>query len=298
MKRAHWVGLLVACFLVGPPALAQPKREPGGALAASLSGDARKAYDAARTLFGQGEFVRALGALEQAHRLSPDPRLFWNMAACEQKLGRYASAIRHVERYRTGAATMLSDNEKREADEFVAAAVVYVGTVNVASNVDGTQIFVDDELLGTTPLPKPIVVDEGNHRVRFSRGGHRSVERTERVPAGAQLRWIAELEREPSVNVAPPPTRSADAMEDRPDRRPSRVGPLLLAGGGLLVAGGGTFLVTLAHDEAKSIEADCGPRCPPSRWESEQTRERVGDVLLGVGLAAVVAGVIWWVLRP
>src|SRR5687768_7895833 len=184
------VGAVAIGFVLSLPAplMAQPKRDTKdtnagtSALAASLTGEARKAYDEARALYIQGEWAKALSALDRAHRLSSDPRLLWNIAACEKKLGRYASAVRHVERYRSAAATMLSEQEKREADEFVSAAASYVGTVTVVSNVDGTEIFVDDELLGTTPMPKPIVVDEGEHRVRFTRGSFRAVERKESVP--------------------------------------------------------------------------------------------------------------------
>jgi hypothetical protein len=297
--------LVVGCLFTlaiaaGPAAAQRPKQDAQGALAAALTGDARKAYDEARVLYTQGEFARALDALERAYRLAADPRLLWNMAACERKLGRYASAMRRVERYRSAAATMLSDNEKREADEFLSAAAMNVGTVTVTSNVEGTAITVDDQLLGTTPLPKPIVVDEGDHRVRFARGGYRTVERRERVLAGGQLRWVVELERESSgpaatqgaAQVAPP----AAAQQNLAG--PSRLGPLLLAGGGVVAAGIGTFLVIGAHDDAKTIEADCGTRCPPSRWEAGQTQERIGDVLLGIGAAAIVTGVVWWILQP
>ncbi len=302
MKTVVRVGLLVAYLGAAGPSFAQAtKRDAGSALAGSLTGDARKAYDEARAFYNQGEFARALESLERAHKLSADPRLLWNIAACEKKLGRWASAMRHVERYRSAAATMIGDAEKREADEFVSAAAAYVGMVTVASNIDGTEIFVDDELLGTTPLPKPIAVDEGEHRVRFVRGSFRAVERKERVPAGAQLRWVVELEREaapPAAAPPRPPPPTTTVRDAAPTRSPSRLGPILLGVGGALVGGAGTVLVITAHSDAKAIEDDCGTRCPPSRWEGDRTRERIGDVMLGVGAAAVVGAIVWWIVQP
>ncbi len=305
MKSVTPFAIVFSLLLVPTLGYAEaPKRAPDTALGSSLTGEARRAYDEARSFYAQGEFARALDALDRAHRLSSDPRLLWNIAACERKLGRYARAMRQVERYRSAAATLLSESEKREADDFLSAAAAYVGTVDVASNVDGTEIFVDEELLGTTPLPRPIVVDEGEHRLRFARGGYRTVERGERVPAGARLRWVVELEREAATTGPSAPASSAPVRPPIPDdavrssRSPSRLGPLVLGGSGIVAGGVGTLLVLSAREQANTLEADCGSRCPPARWETEQTKERIGGVLLGVGAAAVVGAIVWWVLQP
>jgi hypothetical protein len=277
----------------GISAAAEPKRpEAHGSLSSSLTGDAKRAYEEARVLFKDGDYKRSLEALERAGQLAPDPRLFWNMAACEKKLRHYARAIRDVERYLVGASGLIGEDERREAEQFLAASKAYVGTVTLVSNVDGTEIVIDDELVGTTPLPKPILVDEGEHRARFARSSYRSIERVERVPAGATLHWVVDLELE---------RRDAQRSEGRSSsttRPPLRIGPLLLAGGGVVLGAIGTGLVIKTVGDASDAERDCGTRCPPSRWEGSRTQQRVGDVMIGVGVAALAGAVVWWLLQP
>jgi hypothetical protein len=285
MRRSGGLALLLCTLAWSATALAQRKPPSTG------PSEATTAYEEARTRFKDGDYKGSLEALERAQKLSPDPRLFWNMAACEKKLGHYARAIGDVERYLTSGASVLTDEEKRDAAQFLAAAKAFVGRVMVLSNVDGTEVVVDDVLLGTTPLQKPIVVDEGPHHVRFVRAGHATVDRTEQVPAGSDLSWAVELRAD--APVPPPATPSA---EQGRSRSPLRVGPLVLAGVGVAMAGVGTVLVGVTLSEASKIDAECGTSCPPSRWEKYRTTQVVGDVLLAAGGAAIAGGVVWWLV--
>jgi len=94
--------------------------------------------------------------------------------------------------------------------------------------------------------------------------------------------------------------RALDA--ERRASGPSLVGPAMtmVAGAAALVAGGGLGLGNRGlYDD---IESRCfeGPTCPGSAREdidSLHTRNLVADVLLGVGGAAVAAGLVWLIVR-
>ncbi len=299
-SRTLVAAMVAVAVLVAPlDAVAQPKkRSPGSPVTVTepLSGDAKAALERGRALYAKGDYAGALQALEQAQRLSPDPRLFWNMAACEKKLGHNAKAMGHVERYLAAGASVLSEDEKRDATQFLTAARAYVATVTVVGSVDGVEVFIDDELVGTTPFARPILVDQGEHRVRFARAGYRMAERAERAVGGAELRWAVELEPEKIEVLAHP--ASPSTTPPNTISSPSRVGPLLLGGAGLATAVAGGVLVGLTLNEARSIEAECGTTCPPSRWEQYRTLQTTGDVLLAVGGTALVVGILWFVLQP
>src|SRR5262249_26300382 len=132
------------------------------ALTCLLAGTAARADDRddARARFKAGDYQGCVDALERAERVSRDPLLLWNMAACQSKLGRNAKAIGLVERSLAATATSLPADERARALDFLAAARVYVGAISVTSNVEGTAVSVDGELAGTTPFPKPVSVDE------------------------------------------------------------------------------------------------------------------------------------------
>jgi len=275
---------------------AEPKTSSPATSQDASALEAKQAKERARALFQKGDYAGALEDLERAQRLAPDPRLFWNIAACEKKLGRYAKAMGHVALYQS-AATGLSDAEKDDAAQFLIAVRAYVGIVTVTANVDGTAVSVDGEPMGATPLATPIVLDEGDHAVRFVRDGYKTVEHTEHVRAGTQLRWTVELEpNQPAVTPVTPAI--LPRQEPRPEGSPSRTGPLLLGGAGLAMAATGGVLGAVTLDQASKIRDDCGSSCPPSRWEKYRTMQTVGDVLLVVGGAALAAGVVWWVLQP
>lgn len=288
----------VASMVAPLEAGAQPrKRAPASpASESAASAEAKAALEKGRALYAKGEYAAALEALEQAQRLSPDPRLFWNMAACEKKLGHNAKAMGHVERYLTAGAGVLSEDEKRDATQFLTAARAYVATVTVIGGVDGVEVFVDNELAGATPFARPILVDQGEHRVRFTRAGYRTAERAERAVGGADLRWAVELV--PDKTDAPAPAPSSPAATSVTATSPSRVGPLLLGGAGLATAAVGGVLVGMTLSEASFIEGECGSACPPSRWEKYRSLQTTGDVLLAVGGAALVVGIVWFVLQP
>ena len=249
------------------------------------------AYDEARVLYAKGDYAAALVTLERGQKESPDPLFFWNMAACEKKLGHNAKAIRYVERYLSAAGPVLTSGEKRTATQFLVAASAYVGTVKVTANIEGTDVFVDDVLMGTTPIVKALVVDHGEHTVRFARAGHLTITRIENVTGGSESTWSASLAplarpepRDRSVPPSPPP--------------PSRFGPVLVGGSGVIVLGVGAVLTALSLNKASMLKSECATNCAPAQWDGYPAMQTAGSIMLGVGGAATVTAVVWWVLQP
>ncbi len=188
--------ILAATLDVGGTAFAQMPKKTPPSLSEMLKGDAKDAYEEARGHFKSGDFAGSLRALQRAQQLSPNPRLFWNMAACEKKLGQYAKAIAYVRKYLAAGGGVLSDDEQREANDFVTAMRTLVGSVTVTSPTDGVQLYVDDELVGATPFASALVVDAGTRHLRFTRAGYKDGARTESVPAGGTAAWSLEMDRD------------------------------------------------------------------------------------------------------
>jgi hypothetical protein len=186
-----------ACFVaLASPAFAQSRRQATPPLGETLKGDAKAAYEEARRLFKAGDYKASLDALERAQKLSPDPRLFWNMAACENKLGHHAKAITLVEKYLAAGGGILSDAERKEATDFIVAMQTLVGTVTVSSPLEGVELAIDDEIVGATPFARPLYVDAGEHRIRMRHAGYKEATRTETVPAGGTAAWTLEMTKD------------------------------------------------------------------------------------------------------
>jgi hypothetical protein len=133
----------------------------------TLGDDAKAAYESARNLFEIGDFNGAGLKFKRAFELSNNPRLLWNMAACEKELHHYANAVVLVERFLREGGTNITAESRDNATATLAALRALTSPVTLTGAPPGAQIFVDAESVGTTPLAAPLVFDLGSHRVRM-----------------------------------------------------------------------------------------------------------------------------------
>lgn len=87
---------LLSVLLACTPALASAR--PAKASKQELS-QAKTSFVAATAAYDAGRFDEALGGFERAHELSRNPVLFFNLAACAEKLGRTRVAIAYLRAY-------------------------------------------------------------------------------------------------------------------------------------------------------------------------------------------------------
>lgn len=173
-----------------PPAPEPPPPPATPTLSESLSGDAKSAYESGKVLFGDGDHAGALVKFKSAYETSKDPRLLWNMAACEKNLRHYSKALTLVRQYRKDGEGRLSEDDKKEADELVKVMEPLTAKLRVVVNEPGAEVFVDDELVGTSPV-EPIVVDIGMRKVRVRKADYEEVARE--LPVGGAAEVSAEI---------------------------------------------------------------------------------------------------------
>src|SRR5688500_9591933 len=299
---AAFLLLCLLAFLETAAFAAPPKHPP---LAEALKGDARVLYDAARDLFKAGDYPSAYAKFQRALELSNDPRLYWNLAACERKVKHNANVLRLLDTYLREGEGWLSDEDRSEASRAAAAVRAFVAAATVKTDPpDGVEIFVDDVKIATTPQAKPLWIDMGSHRVRFAKEGHGTLERSEEIPAGGELTWSIVLvsstaKPKPPPQAPPPPPPPPPPRPEKPEpARHSRTGPIVLGGAGLALAGGGAGLAISTTNRFSKLKDECGSACDRERWKTDRTLQIVGDVLLIAGTAAVVGAVVWWIVQP
>jgi tetratricopeptide (TPR) repeat protein len=184
-----------ASSAAAPSASSAPQNESSedGSLAQALTGEAKALYDIGRASFRAGDAAAALANFQRAYERSTDPRLLWNMAACEASLKHWARAMTLVDRYVANGAALLSDRDREQAIRFRTAAKRFVATVDLTT-APGVTITVDGETTGTTPLNGSLYLDAGKRRVHFTKPGHRGIVRVENVSGEAKLSWNITLE--------------------------------------------------------------------------------------------------------
>lgn len=196
------------------PAFAQGKPTPPTTtkagkpkpLAESLSAEAKTDYETGKVLFTDGDFAGALIKFQAAYDKVNDPRLLWNIAACEKNLRHYAKALRLITRYTKEGGALLTPADLREAKEL--AGVLEPLTTQVTFQVAeaGADLFIDDEKVGTTPLAEPLLVDVGMRHFRVVKAGFRPYDTS--MPIGGAKTATVDVKLEPEggrLKVAAPP---------------------------------------------------------------------------------------------
>lgn len=147
---------------------APPPEEAPTSLADALTGPAKTEYEAAVVLFEDGDFAGALLKFQAAHQASGDPRLLWNIAACHKQQRHYARMLPLVEAYLAQAGNLATEAERAHARTVLDTLQPFVGRIQVFVDQAGATVYVDEEVLGTTPLPLQRI-DMGPRRLRIAK---------------------------------------------------------------------------------------------------------------------------------
>lgn len=165
-----------------PPAPTGPKP-----LAESLTGDAKAEYEAGRLAFAAGDFATASVKFGAAHEHSNDARLLFNMAVCARRLNKWSRVLVYIQRYKKEGGVLLSDQDRKDADELIGAVKQFVSPLKLTIDPPGAKVFVDDEQVGVSPLEEPVLVDAGQRRIRVSKQGFQDFQRVEDAPGGKEI---------------------------------------------------------------------------------------------------------------
>jgi hypothetical protein len=166
-----------------------------------LTGDAKRDYESGRLLYDNGDYagaaVKFQTAYEHSRAQNPkwegDPRLLWNAASCEKNLRRYARAIALVHRYLQSRSPLITPEGERAARAFLAAAEPLTAPLVIEANVPDALVYLDDALLGKTPLEGSVRVDIGTHRLLVKKGEHTDYAEVFTIFGSEELRFTAVL---------------------------------------------------------------------------------------------------------
>jgi hypothetical protein len=159
-----------AAFALAPAAWAEPKA--ARTLSEDLQGQARAAFDQARTLFEHGDYVTAHAKFREAFELSRDVRLVWNMAASSSKQRRYARAIAEAERYLAEGQGALSAEQQERARSFLTEMRAFVAEATFVVTPEGARVAIDGEPVAPSQGRFTRLLEFGVHDVAAERAEH------------------------------------------------------------------------------------------------------------------------------
>ncbi len=155
------------------------------------------------------------------------------------------------------------------------------------------KVIADEEIIATRLDGSSLEVEPGEHTFRFE---------TEGAPPVVLKLLVHEREKDRVVAVtfasSPEPERAKVETNARRFIRPVPPGMYVL--GGVGVAGLAAFgvLGLIGKNDESALVSTCSPNCTPSAIGKVRGEYVGADIGLGVGAAALVSSVIWYVLRP
>lgn len=299
-SRLAGPALISAALLLAPGAVLAQGKKPAAAkpaaakappapkpLSASLSGDAKAQYEAGKILYQDGDFANALVKFQVAFDSSKDARLLWNVAACEKNLRRYTRVLAAVERYRKEGGDLLTAQDRQDADELEKTIRSLVSSLELSVDEPGADIYLDDEKLGTSPLPGPVLIDVGARKLRVTKPGFKEQILPQQVGGGSVLKVAVKLVKEVHQGKLVVEAGVGDAI--------SLDGKVVATGKweGVVQSGGHTLKVTAPGKvsyQGEVVIQDDKTRRVPITLEGVKGGFPLGIFLAGTGGALAVAG--------
>jgi hypothetical protein len=275
---------------------------------------ARMLFVEGRKLADAGNYVEACVRFEESFRLDPGVGTDFNLADCQEHIGRTASAwTRFLD---VASATKAAGQTERERAALARAAALEPKlarlVVVVTSALPGLIVARDGETMGATSWGISVPIDSGEHLVEAAAPGKKKWAQRTTVPAGP-ITFVVSV---PALeDISPDQASSAAATGGSPAPQPSlRIEPTSKASipivafgtlGALGLAAGLVFALKVQSEngEAKGLCAAnlCASVDEKNRYDtlvSDAHRDRaVAFISAGIGGAALLtAAYLWW--RP
>ncbi len=293
--------IAAALFLAfAPMAFAAPSR---GQTAAEdpTTAMARARFKEGVDFYDKGEFDQARVSFLQAYALKKHPAVLLNLAWSCLKSGHALEGERYFKQFLSEGKD-ITDKQRADASDGLAQTHAKLGRVDVIAP-PGTEVTIDGDKVGTTPLAEPVSVEAGAHTVKFKAsdgttdtesvsvlGGEKAAARFARPAAAGPFPPPAPAQTSEAEPASPPPVAEAprEATEPPPKKEaaasvskksifaaPDNMAPIYV-GGVLTLAGAGVAIgMSVAKGQAQNradstaalIRSNGGRRCSPPTYD-------------------------------
>ncbi len=285
--------LCLANALCGAPRSVQAQAAADG----DVIKRARDQFSQALSLQTGGDWAGALALLKEVAAVKSTPQVRFNIALCEERLGRLVAALGDYELAASDAQAEKSDQVRQEVDSRLESLKARVPRIVVrrGENADSATISLDGVSLGDSVLNVPLPADPGPHVVEATALGFLPFKQSFRVGEQQTATIQVKLDAPPSKPEPLAPTQY------RPASTAVRSAGFVIGGVGIASLIGSGAMFYLRHTSITNLDKQCGPNrmsCPST---SQNTVDRgklyttLGDVTLiagGVGLGLGVTLVI------
>ncbi len=200
---------------------------------------------------------------------------------------------------RVCAAQICPSMVRADCVEWLQQIETRIPSIVVEAKADEADVFdvdvqMDGEPLATRLDGRAIEVDPGLHTFRFTRAGSPPIEKTTIVREGERSKLVTVS----WVTPKEPPRPPAYAARPAEMHRPVPATVYVLGGVGVVAAGVFTFFAVSGNKRKSELASSCAPFCADADVSTVRTRYAIGDVGLGVAVAALATATVLFATRP
>lgn len=269
-------------------------------------------FNEGRQLMAEGKLAEACAKLAESERLVHADGTLLNVAVCNEKLGKLATAYGAFIEARARARAAGRQDRVDLANQYISAIEPRLSrlTIVVSSQADvaGLRIYRDGTELGRAAWGTAMPVDPGTHSIEARAAGKRTWSYSIEVGGDADRKKVevAVLEDDLSAEVAPPPTVVPAVVPAPPPASPGppapaprtesepelvngrRVAAYALGIGGVVALGIGSYFGVRAFSKWSESDDECpGGRCSAKGAQASEDARRAADAST---VSFVVAG--------
>lgn len=265
----------------------EPPADNGGAEALKR---AREQFGQALALQTAGDWAGALTLLKEVATVKATPQVRFNIALCEEKLGRLVAALGDYELAAADARAERADQvaEEVEARREALSQRIPKLTVKRGSGAEAASIALDGVALGDQVIGTPMPTDPGPHTVEAKAPGFKPFRKSLRVAEQQSETIEVVLEAEPTPEPVPGTPQQAAGR--------SRVPGYVIGGVGIASLAASGVFYALRAGKISTLDDACTDRvCPPDmQGDIDQGKlyTTLANVTLAVGVAAVAGGAV------
>lgn len=268
---------------------------PGGTQAEEPEADeatlneARRRFDQGIALYEDGDYSLALIEFERAYELVPNYRVLYNIGQVSIQLRQYANARQALEQYLSAGGDGIDAQRRAEVQADIEMLKSRTAYIAIEVKQSGVTLWIDETPRGTTPLPGPLLVDAGQHKIELRKPGYQVAQRFVALAGGEERTLRFEMQ----VIERSPTTVEKQTIVVRETGTDARATWIWLGVGttGVLAAGAVATGI-LGLSEASNLE-DLRNTPGVSRQELDDAQSRARRMFIAtdvLGLTALVAG--------
>lgn len=258
---------------------------------ATPSDAAREHFARGVALFQEGQHAAALVEFRRAYEAVPNFRVEYNIARTCLELKEDACALGAFEHYLSEGGSNVDAPRRAEIERELAKLRRRVGAIELLVNVPGADVSIDEVPVGTSPLPSPVPVAAGRHRIAASLPSGPSSYRFIEVAGGEHLSVALTIAvpkaPEPVVALAPqlPPL-----VHVLPPRAPDHTGLWIgLAITSTLATGAGITGYFAAREHAEFEQSLRSPTASSGEADRHRAQGRTLSLITDAGAATALA---------